>query len=160
MTCCRIALKWEGPFRLEEIVNEKKGPAGEGGLYQIYGTHTVFGRGSLLYIGKTETSFSSRFSQHEKWLKDEYDNVEIFLGVLIDEEGQEERDQHELIMRSEKMLIYYCSPPYNSSEVFGNWSKGEWKKEYILYNFGRIGVLPPTVSSHWYFHEYWEKEND
>ena len=61
----QINIHWRGPHSYEDV----RGMDGEAdrGLYQIYGTHPVYGAGTLLYIGRTwENTFRERFSDHEK----------------------------------------------------------------------------------------------
>ena len=67
-----VTIEWEGSFCLDYVIDELNGKD-DYGLYQIYGTHIVYGASSLLYIGKAEgLTFSQRFSQHRsEWLSEE-----------------------------------------------------------------------------------------
>ena len=44
---------WEGPFEWKQSDTEQ---SAQHVLYAIYGTHPVYGTGSLLYIGRSERS--------------------------------------------------------------------------------------------------------
>ncbi|TQP76852.1 hypothetical protein FLL89_19800, partial [Vibrio cholerae] len=62
----QIHIQWDGPFSLEQIklMNTRT----DYGLYQVYGTHTVYGSNVLLYIGQaTYQTFGTRILQHSKW---------------------------------------------------------------------------------------------
>ena len=48
-----IHIDWDGPYRIEEI-NELNDEKKDYGIYQIYGTHPVYGSNVLLYIGKAD----------------------------------------------------------------------------------------------------------
>lgn len=45
-----IQLKWEGPFRIEDLRSLNNYET-DYGIYQIYGNHLVYGENVLLYIG-------------------------------------------------------------------------------------------------------------
>ncbi len=55
-----IDIWWEGPFDQDEIIdndidkNFYDNTADKIGLYQIYGTHPLYGNDVLLYIGRTK----------------------------------------------------------------------------------------------------------
>lgn len=55
-----VRVEWEGPFSLDEVRGLNDGP----GLYQIYGRHVALGAGVLLYIGKTDRTFSERVTEN------------------------------------------------------------------------------------------------
>ena len=66
-----VRIHWEGPYSVKKAVKFDR--CIDIGLYQYYGRHLVFGRDSLLYIGKTvgrtvegKASFSSRIKDHDK----------------------------------------------------------------------------------------------
>ena len=49
-----IEIEWEGPISVNDtikLINDN-----DYGIYQIYGTHPVFGSNTLLYIGKASSS--------------------------------------------------------------------------------------------------------
>jgi hypothetical protein len=70
ITLNKIEILWDGPFTLEQIKGFNK--SDDYGLYQIYGTHSIYGIDTLLYIGKAqEQKFCVRIPQHQNWLAKE-----------------------------------------------------------------------------------------
>jgi hypothetical protein len=136
---------WDGPYRLDEISRFKDGP--DYGVYQIYGTHSVLGPDIPLYIGRAEkNSFSERIPAHQEWIQWEPSMANIYIGRLV---GTDEMtnarwaEWEEMIRRTEALLIYFCSPPYNSSGI-------KTLAEYpatIVFNFKRRHRLPLMVSN-------------
>jgi hypothetical protein len=122
-----FTFEWSGPFTRDEVIERMRhaGTAplyddGEDyGLYQIYGTHILFGPESLLYVGKaTEQTFSQRFRQHRAWLDAEAP-VHVYLGrtyVPGRHDGPASSWAADVAM-AERVIIYKYSPPYNSSSV-------------------------------------------
>lgn len=157
-----IEFEWRGPFTLNQIKewvkkdsDDNERPFDKNGLYQIYGTHPIFGKSSLLYIGKTTNSFQSRFGQHASWLKWEYDDPEIYLGTLRDQNISEE-EQSKLIGIAEELLIHYTCPPYNSQNIVDAASVPKLDSEYLVINHGKISTLLPCISTLNYNSDYYE----
>ncbi len=142
-----IEIKWEGPCSIEEVINKAPKAGSDCGVYQIYGTHNIFGPNSLLYIGKAPDSFRDRISGHqEDWIGWEASEVQVYLGRLGGVDTMPKDRWHEWekkIDRAERLLIYYCSPPYNSS---GKKSHGITEPT-IVFNYGRRNCLPMEVST-------------
>lgn len=54
-----IHVHWNGPFSLEDV--EQKDDNFDYGVYQVYGSHPIYGSDVLLYIGKaSDQTFSVR----------------------------------------------------------------------------------------------------
>jgi hypothetical protein len=140
-----IEIYWEGPFTLKEVL-EKRNPAVDYGLYQIYGNHEIHGPQSLLYIGMAnELTFAARFDSHKNWLVFESQQADIYLGYFGNRQmktpgGAGWRNQ---IKMAEEMLIYYCSPPYNSKSIF----RHPDLSGVVLMNYGYKYRLPFTLNS-------------
>ena len=125
-----IEIKWDGPFRIEEVIEEMDNAGdppdyeeGEDyGLYQIYGKHILCGADTLLYIGQsTSQTFSWRLNQHNKeWLQYEED-IQVYLGRVYDPKKHSKTDKLESwesdIKIAEKILIYKYSPNHNNREI-------------------------------------------
>jgi hypothetical protein len=124
-----LDLLWDGPHPLEEVSKFNSSP--DFGIYQIYGTHSVIGPDTLLYIGKAETnSFCQRIPAHKDWIDWEPGTTSVYLGRLSGmDQMTAERDPvwREMISRAESLLIYFCTPPYNS------------------YNIKTLPTYPPTI---------------
>lgn len=137
-----IEILWDGPFSVDEALKQDKGL--DYGLYQIYGTHTIFGANSLLYIGKAQDQkFANRLSQHQSWMTNEMDDLKIYLGRIGSTVRLPDTKWSEYIDCAERLLIYYCSPPYNSSNLnnYGN------HRNKLVLNFGKRNRLPFEVST-------------
>jgi hypothetical protein len=140
-----IEIVWFGPYTEESILNLKN--SSDYGLYQIYGTHQIFGTDSLLYIGKSsEQLFADRLSQHSNWLTLEQSKTIVYvgkfgscLGIVNDNDWSYEIDI------AEKLLVYHCSPPYNSQ--FINSVDYGTDENIVVLNFGLRHKLPFQVST-------------
>lgn len=140
-----IEIYWEGPFTVEEV-EKKMDKSVDYGLYQIYGHHEVHGPQSLLYIGMAnQMMFGERFKQHSNWLKFESDQVSIYLGYLGSKVSPEIKDDdwEKLIAISEKLIIHYCSPPYNTQHL----NEHPTEKGVVVMNYGKKFRLPYTMNS-------------
>ena len=145
-----ITLEWEGPLTLDEV--KFKNGTTDYGVYQIYGTHNILGPNSLLYIGQAnKQTFGTRISQHNNWLTWEPSELKIYVGRCggVNPEVSLELWEQQ-IDKAEKMLIYYCTPPYNSSSIIGY---GDIKYTMLL-NYGKKNMLPLEVSTIYEESEY------
>ena len=120
-----LRIEWEGPFTLDYAIdklNDKDDESDDYGLYQIYGTHIVYGANVLLYIGKAEgLTFSQRLSQHRsEWLSEEK-GVSIRIGRISEEDYEPDppdwSDWREVLRDAEALTIHWHSPVYNSSNI-------------------------------------------
>ncbi|MBW6484279.1 MAG: hypothetical protein K0B10_14645 [Vicingaceae bacterium] len=145
----KIEIWWTGPHNLNAIRDMKESK--DFGLYQIYGTHNVNGPNALLYIGQAiYQNFATRISQHN-WTEWEYSNVEIYIGRLGGVLQLEIDEWEKQIDIAERLLIYYCKPPYNSKNLndYGN------IKDTIVINFAQKNRLPMEVSTFYSDSEFW-----
>lgn len=148
----KIEIVWSGPhhIKLEEFENFES----KDGLYQIYGTHPIYGRNVLLYIGITLNKVNERIRNHfNSWIKYEFDDVLVYKGEVVSKEIVDDQKLKEKYIRiAEKLLIYYCVPSYNTNEKtdIANIENS------IVLNFGRIGSLPTEVSTIWYKSDSWK----
>lgn len=146
-----VILNWVGPigYRNNEIVPHKIDPAApnrdhiekvsqENGVYCIVGDHLIYGPRSLLYIGRTKTTFAKRLYEHRDWLNEEW-RVEIYFAEV------KPTDLWEPV---EKLLIYSHSPSYNSQNI----DALNLEEPLTIWNTGRYwGLLPEISSVHpWY----------
>lgn len=138
-------LDWTGPFSLEEVLQLTG--KDDYGIYQVSGSHVVFGRDSLLYIGRAVgVTFGARFQQHASWVMQE-SGVEIRLARPRKGDYAEDDDWKEwdgLARDCEALNIYWHSPPYNSRGL--NAYKGNPLR---IQNCGERGSVLPEVSSDW-----------
>ena len=139
-----IEIEWQGPFK--ELSKFDK--MTDFGLYQIYGTHSIFGPDSLLYIGKAAQQYlSTRYNQHTGWLTKEHSALTFYIGRFGGiEEYPSDTDWTSEIDIAEKLLIYYCSPPYNSQYIV-DYGIDNTKERTVILNFGFRHRLPFEVSN-------------
>lgn len=149
-----IEIGWEGPIGMSDTY--KLCNPEDYGIYQIYDTHNIFGSESLLYIGKAnQQTFATRLSQHECWTKNEISETKIYYGRLGGITNIETKEWERLINVAEKLLIFYCSPPYNTQNI--NWY-GDLEVHTIVLNLGKKNKLPNEVSTFWEESPFWQKE--
>lgn len=116
-----IEIMWSGPFSPNWVIENAIKKGSDQGIYQIYGTHSIFGPGALLYIGKTQNcTFSDRIRSHrDKWpFQWEADEIAVYLGRLGSTEKMTEKKWRQWdseIERAERLLIGQATPPYNSA---------------------------------------------
>lgn len=141
----KIEIKWDGPFD-ERTISDKYDKT-DRGLYQIYGTHEIYGPDTLLYIGMCwEQKFSQRLNQHKnEWFKWLSSDASIYIGrVNKDLDGSAEiKISKEQVEELEKMLIYFCTPPYNSQHIY------DFKPKFdlLLLNYKRKKMLPYCLTT-------------
>lgn len=147
-----IEIVWSGPHQIK--LEEFKSFESNDGLYQIYGTHPIYGRNVLLYIGITLNKVDERIWNHfNNWIKYEFDDVIVYKGEVKSKEIiDDEKLKGKYIGIAEKLLIYYCAPSYNTNEKT-DIAKVE---SSIVMNFGKIGSLPTEVSTLWYHSKAWD----
>jgi hypothetical protein len=147
---------WEGPFEWEKGQRECKD---NHVLYQIYGSHHLYGRDVLLYIGSTLRTPFKRLREHEEWIEDEYDKMTFRFGSISEFttarwEEQEKRRPYprpkdSVIEAVEALLIYANQPAYNSR----NKADAKNAAGIRIFNTGRIGHLLPEVSYKYFLGE-------
>ena len=133
-----VTVDWAGPFAIDEVLPMTK--VDDYGLYQIYGNHTVYGAGSLLYIGETDKTFGQRFADHKsEWLQDE-GGVFIHVGRIVSD--YDEYDRKQLIKDTEALTINKHLPARNSNNI--DRYKGRLLK---VVNTGEYGSLQAEYAS-------------
>ena len=143
-----IEIYWKGPFKITKIGEKRNKDYDSGkGIYQIYGTHNIYGPETLLYIGKTQDrTFAERFSEHKEWVEWEPTGVDVYIGKLGGKDKMTESNWgswNNQIDRAERLLIFFCSPPYNSQ---GLNNYGEMDPTIVL-NYGKSMRLPFEASN-------------
>ncbi len=149
----QIEITWGGPYTCVKVIkeltdggNKKNNWDGEDyGVYQIYGKHILAGNNSLLYIGKAfRQTFSRRFKDHEKWLKDE-ENVKIYVGRIYNPKKHSSKDNWKSwekdVELAENILIYKYSPHYNSRSLSEQPKLGGHKSVCLCHKREKIGKL-------------------
>ena len=152
-----ITVIWDECFKWEGALSERDLPKMDGiGLYQIYGYHIIFGPGSLLYIGKTQTDFKQELINYcrsglglnkeaDWWIKKGGIKKGLTaadvaytcrIGRIAKEHYTDDRSHKQLLTHVEALQIYWHSPPYNSQHI------EEYKGPHLyIVNKGNLGDL-------------------
>ncbi len=156
-----IKILWEGPFKIDDILNgnidnKKYDVKADGqGLYQIYGSHPLYGNGVLVYIGRTKgkNGFKSRLKG--RWVIEngsDTENVQIYLGTIFSDSKKIKNDD-DLIDKSEVLLINAMKPAYNSSNIQSA-DDNFINDNFILHNEGDYRNLYPVLDSKYFWQPY------
>ena len=147
---------WDGPYDCDKENACAKDPGNV--LYQLYGSHHLYGRDVLLYIGRTERTPFKRILEHEEWIQDEYDKMTVRYGSIRDfsdwENWEKEKRPYpppkaNVVEPIEALLIYANQPAYNSRNKAG----AEIAKGIRIFNSGKLGHLLPEVSYKYFLGE-------
>ncbi len=145
-----INIEWKGPLRWRDL--QKLTQPYDKGLYQIYGTHSIYGENILLYIGSTKTSFAERIlkGDHEETLRlhcPDLDNVNFYIGRLAGSNTPGDIEWNDEIEMAEKLLIYSHNPILNGSGI--KWLNDDYSlklKNLHIINWENYNKLLPEVS--------------
>ncbi len=159
-----INIWWEGPFSKEAVVdnkidsNEYDNTADRIGLYQIYGTHPLYGNDVLLYIGRTRDNngFASRlYNRWETIYDSDNANVKIYLGTIFTdaENNLTIEEEYEQIEYAEVLLINAMKPALNSSNIKSVGRK-YIDEAYSVNNINDYKNIYPQLTSGYYWNDF------
>jgi len=140
-----IHIQWEGPFTQDQI-SLLNNESSDYGIYQIYGTHPIYGSDVLLYIGQAGSqTFATRLKQH-KWVQytPNPNELKYYVGRISGEKTPKHQKWAADINLSEQLLIYSHAPALNSQNL--NSIKDEDCKDVHVLNWGMRKDLLPEVS--------------
>lgn len=160
-----IKVLWEGPFTIDQILDDKIDADKyyvkntDVGLYQVYGSHPIYGNGVLVYIGRTvgKNGFKSRLKN--RWVIEngnDSENIQIYLGTVFSDAKKllnEEVLARELIEKVEVLLINSLKPAYNSSNIQSANEKFT-EERYIVHNEGNYRSLVSVLDSKYQWENY------
>lgn len=140
-----VHIIWDGPLSAKSCA-ERKAP-NDYGVYQIYGTHSITGPDTLLYIGQADArTFDHRVREHhDEWGRWEPE-TNVYLGRLAGIEPITNARWGELIDRAEATLIWKCTPPYNSARI-KTFPKKYLDQPILIVNHGHRHRLPECIST-------------
>ena len=145
-----IFVEWDGPYSYKEVIdcnsNEKFTiQAKDKGLYQIYGSHPVYGENVLLYIGKTIDHFCKRLKDRGIIINNKDNNsVQIYLGRVFYDTSHKLKHNDNDISMAESLLIHYHKPAHNSSNIN---SLKYADEDYMVINTGSYKSLHCEIST-------------
>ncbi len=151
-------LMWEKyswyDFDLEKF-KEKK----HKGVYQIYGTHHVYGPNSLLYIGQTQNqTFGDRLNPKQHWdfnVNHFTEFSSVYIGMLLDRDDSSKSKYEEIINDVESILINALCPAFNATNIKGL-KEFSPKNEFLVINWDNYGRMLPEVSTLKFSNKYWD----
>lgn len=158
-----INIHWEGPFCIDDILENKIDQSKYAisgssiGLYQIYGSHPLYGNGVLVYIGRTKDKKGFKSRLKDRWVIEngnDSENVKVYLGTVFSDKVELKSNEIEkMIDKSEVLLINSLKPAFNSSNIQS--VKEEMSRNrYIVYNYGNYRSLYPIVDSNYFWDEF------
>ena len=144
---------WNGPFKPTGLAEQWQDTDSDGFvLYQIYGSHPIYGNRVLLYIGMTEQGVEIRLDQHDYWMDEErFGESELFFGSIgpfVDWESSygieyfPKNPGTEIVRRVEALLIFAHQPAHNTK----NRNSAEIARGIRIFNTGEYGSLFPELS--------------
>jgi hypothetical protein len=142
-----IHIVWEGPLSIKAVLNLRM-QADYGhdyGLYQIYGTHSIFGQDALLYLGHAdERTFMGRLPWYgDHWEQHEADQYQVYLGRFGGWEPIDDRRWGKLIHNAKVITVYNVSPPYNRTQIVSM----DVKEPTVILNYEKRHRLPKCISN-------------
>lgn len=142
----KIHIEWQTGIPLEDAYG-LNAPE-DYGVYQIYGSHPVYGSNVLLYIGKArDQTFGTRLRQHDRWqYNQDCENVRVYTGRICSTDPND-KDWEDMIDSAEKLLIYTHQPACNSSNIL---TVKDINMNVHIFNWLSYGMLLPEVSAYRY----------
>jgi len=143
-----IHIDWSGPHTIEDVAL-LNGPT-DFGVYQIYGTHHVYGSDVLLYIGlAAKQTFATRLTQHG-WCSGTPDpkRVSYYVGRLFGYETPDDETWCRHIDFAERLLIHAHSPAKNTQKELGGLEPDLWNVQVVNWRCYR-DLLPEVTGARW-----------
>jgi hypothetical protein len=150
-----INIWWEGPFEIDDILNNTidnniyENTADRIGIYQIYGTHPLYGHDKLLYIGRTQNKNGFQSRLKNRWVienGEDDENIKIYLGTIFSYDKDISSNENNFIEKAEVLLINTLKPAFNSSNI-QSVDKKLQERNYIIYNHNNYRDIYPVLSS-------------
>ncbi|MGG3890007.1 hypothetical protein [Metabacillus fastidiosus] len=139
-----IQITWEGPYSLNEL-NLLQNNVTDYGIYTIYGTHMIYGKDVLLYIGKADQQTLGKRISQEGWDNtNDSNNHKIYVGRLHGPINPSNQIWSKQIALAESLLIYVHKPAYNQKNI-SSIPDTDLQNIHIL-NWGDYRALLPEIS--------------
>ncbi len=148
-----IHINWYGPYSLLEVY-ELENTQTDFGIYQIYGSHTIYGSNVLLYVGKAVLqTFGVRIRQESWEGNKDSGNIEVYVGRLGKSSQCSIEEWQSQITKAENLILYACAPARNSSNIV---SLRQGHEHIHIFNWGQYRDLLPEISGKRYssFYSY------
>lgn len=155
-----IKIFWNGPFSIQEIVENKivkqkyRIDANDVGLYQIYGSHPLYGHNVLVYIGRTKNEHGFKRRLKDRWVVEvgaDANNIQVYLGVIYsDTKKYNYKEKEKKIDKAEALLINALKPAYNSSNI-QSVKESFFENRFIVHNTDNYRGLNPILDSQYFW---------
>jgi len=109
-------------------------------LYQLYGDHHIYGRDTLLYIGKS-TNAENRIKAHLNSVFGRVNNLSVSIGEIT--------DYNESLEIPESILIANHKPSFNKEFIHDLSSEAKQHK-IIIINNGNNEMLKTCCTNFWW----------
>jgi hypothetical protein len=157
MTTKHIYIDWDGPYTLDEL-EELDDPRIDYGLYQVYGSHPLYGEEVLLYLGATgatgERTFGARLAEEQNYweVEEDFQPLIIYVGRLMGVVTPTNAAWEEEMDLALRLLTYAHAPVFNAREVAA--MPDDDLKDVHVVNWGEYLDLAPEVSGHRYLYKF------
>lgn len=140
-----IHVQWDGPFALDQLEEMNNGY--DYGVYQVYGSHPIYGSDVLLYIGKAgQQTFRVRLQQELWQYNQDAGNIKYYLGRLAGERTPNDAQWEQQIDLVEALLIHSHWPAGNSHYIQGLGANVDQMGNLHVLNWGQRRDLLSEVS--------------
>uniref|UniRef100_UPI0040479605 hypothetical protein n=1 Tax=Aliarcobacter sp. TaxID=2321116 RepID=UPI0040479605 len=148
-----INVNWEGPFSISDILdNPIDSKKFDIGLYQIYGSHPLYGSDVLVYIGRTQNKNGFKSRLKGRWVIEngtDANNVQIYLGTIFSDSKKYTDEEIKIsIEKAEILMINALKPAFNSSNIQSAKVDGG---DYTVYNYGSYRSIYPILDSEYFW---------
>jgi hypothetical protein len=154
MTTKHIYIDWDGPYTMDEL-EELDDPRIDYGLYQVYGSHPLYGEEVLLYMGATgERTFGVKLAEEQNYweVEEDFQPLIIYVGRLMGVVTPTNGVWAEEMDLALRLLIYAHAPVFNAREVAAL-PDDNLKKVHVV-NWGEYLDLAPEVSGQRYLYKF------
>lgn len=134
-----IVIHWSGLQSLEELLKNKKINK-HNVLYQIYGDSHIYGRETLLYIGKCK-NINNRLKQHLNSVFGYVNNLKVTIGDCL--------NYNDKLEVPESILIANHKPSFNK-EYIHLINKSALEHKIIIINNGNNLMLKTCCTNYWW----------
>ena len=140
-----IHVQWDGPFTSEQIL--ELNDDFDYGVYQVYGSHPIYGSDVLLYIGKaSQQTFSVRIKQEQWSYNQDGRNIRYYVGRLAGERTPKDDEWARQIDMIEGLLIHSHWPAGNSQYIQSLGGNASQLAKIHILNWGQRRGLLSEVS--------------
>jgi len=136
-----IIIHWRERVSIEKIKESDT----DNVLYQIYGNHHIYGRDTLLYIGKSINA-ETRFKKHLNGVFGRVNNLSVSIGKINEY-------NENLLEIPESILIANHKPSFNK-EFIHDLPEDAKKHKIIVINNGNSEMLKTCCTNFWWVSNY------